>query len=75
LKKLGQSPRLGGFTTRALTMSYVMVEFILDVVALIILGCVRQECPIIIGRGRAAGKGAAVENPRDFIRNLTTVEC
>ncbi len=63
MKKLG---RLGGFATRALTMSYAMVESILDVMALIILGFVQQECPIIIGRGRAAGKGAAVENPKGY---------
>ncbi len=61
MKKLGQSPRLGGFATRALTVSYVMVESILDVVALIILGGIQQECPITIGRGRAK-EGTAVEN-------------
>jgi hypothetical protein len=44
LKKLGWSPRLGGFATRALIVSYVMVESILYVVALIILGSIRQEC-------------------------------
>ncbi len=46
LKKLGQSPRIGGFATRALTVSYVMVESIFDVLALIILGGIQQECPI-----------------------------
>ncbi len=45
LKKLGWSPRLGRLATRALIVSYVMVESILYVVALIILGGVRQECP------------------------------
>jgi hypothetical protein len=40
-----------------------MVEFILDVVALIILGSIQQECPITIGRGRA-GEGAALDNPK-----------
>jgi hypothetical protein len=46
-------------------MSYVMVESILDIVALIILGSIQQECPITIGRGRA-GEGVAVENPKGF---------
>ncbi len=46
-------------------MSYVMVESILDVMALIILGGVRQEFPITIGRGRAE-EGAAVDYPKGF---------
>jgi hypothetical protein len=29
----------------ALIVSYAMVEFILDVLALIILGSIRQKCP------------------------------
>ncbi len=61
MKTLGQSLRLGGFATRALTVLYVMVKSILDVVALIILGGIRQQCPITIRRGRAK-EGVAVEN-------------
>jgi hypothetical protein len=49
--------------TRALTVSYVMVESILDVMALIILGGVHHYCSITIGRGRAK-EGTAVENNR-----------
>ncbi len=40
LKKLGRSSRLGGFATRALIVSYVMVESILYVMALRKLGSV-----------------------------------
>jgi hypothetical protein len=50
---------------RALTVSYVMVEYILVVVALINLGGVQQECPIMIGRGRA-GESVAVDYPKGF---------
>jgi hypothetical protein len=46
-------------------MSFVMVESILDLVALIILGGVQQECRIRIGRGRAE-EGAAVDYPKGF---------
>jgi hypothetical protein len=42
VKKIGTISKAGEFATRALTVSYVMVESILDVVALIILGGVRQ---------------------------------
>jgi hypothetical protein len=54
-------------------MSYVMVESIFDVVALIILGGVQQECPI-----QLEGAGLKRTRPwiirKDLIRNLTTVE-
>jgi hypothetical protein len=58
---------------RALTVSYVMVESILDVVALIILGGVRQECPISEGAGLERAWQWRIR--RDLIRNLTTVKC
>ena len=52
--------------TRALTVSYVMVESILDVVALMIVGSIQQECPITIGRGRAKEGTAMENNPMGF---------
>jgi hypothetical protein len=51
---------------RDLTVSYVMVESILVVMALIILGGVGQEYPITIGRGRAKEDTAVEYNPMGF---------
>jgi hypothetical protein len=62
LKKLGQSPRLGRCVTRALTMTYVMVESIFDVMALIILGGIQRN--VLYNWRRQAEEGAAVDNPK-----------
>jgi hypothetical protein len=47
-------------------VSYVMVESILDVVALIILGGVQHLFPITIRRGRAKEGRAMENNPMGF---------
>jgi hypothetical protein len=62
LKKLGQSPRLGRFATRALTVIYEMMESIFDVMALIILGGIQRN--VQYNWKRQAEEGAAVDYPK-----------